>query len=78
MYPKINTFLLSHQYLDLKKVPGFYQFFYSFDFEVMQVPWGFLYIHIYFDLKYLLFITSIAIVFRGPAKDQLPIVQGAV
>ncbi|XP_019379437.1 PREDICTED: nucleolar pre-ribosomal-associated protein 1 [Gavialis gangeticus] len=33
MYSKINKFLLSHQYLDLKKVPGFYQFFYSFDLE---------------------------------------------
>uniref|UniRef100_A0A8C3XSH8 Nucleolar pre-ribosomal-associated protein 1 n=1 Tax=Chelydra serpentina TaxID=8475 RepID=A0A8C3XSH8_CHESE len=33
MYTKINTFLLSHQYLDLKKVPGFYQLFYSFDLE---------------------------------------------
>ncbi|XP_010721557.3 nucleolar pre-ribosomal-associated protein 1-like, partial [Meleagris gallopavo] len=33
MYTKINRFLLSHQYLDLRKVPGFFQFFYSFDFE---------------------------------------------
>ncbi|XP_074853089.1 nucleolar pre-ribosomal-associated protein 1 [Carettochelys insculpta] len=33
MYIKINKFLLSHQYLDLKKVPGFYQLFYSFDLE---------------------------------------------
>uniref|UniRef100_A0A674K4R5 URB1 ribosome biogenesis homolog n=1 Tax=Terrapene triunguis TaxID=2587831 RepID=A0A674K4R5_9SAUR len=33
MYTKINKFLLSHQYLDLKKVPGFYQLFYSFDLE---------------------------------------------
>lgn len=35
MYTKINRFLLSHQYLDLRKVPGFFQLFYSFDFEVM-------------------------------------------
>ncbi|NXX39942.1 NPA1P protein, partial [Tricholaema leucomelas] len=33
MYIKINRFLLSHQYLDLKKVPGFFQLFYSFEFE---------------------------------------------
>ncbi|NWI87655.1 NPA1P protein, partial [Pitta sordida] len=33
MYVKVNRFLLSHQYLDLKKVPGFFQLFYSFDFE---------------------------------------------
>ncbi|KAM4683456.1 nucleolar pre-ribosomal-associated protein 1 isoform 1-T1 [Amazona ochrocephala] len=33
MYIKINRFLLSHQYLDLRKVPGFFQLFYSFDFE---------------------------------------------
>ncbi|KFQ32136.1 Nucleolar pre-ribosomal-associated protein 1, partial [Merops nubicus] len=33
MYIKINKFLLSHQYLDLRKVPGFFQLFYSFDFE---------------------------------------------
>ncbi|XP_054247582.1 nucleolar pre-ribosomal-associated protein 1 [Indicator indicator] len=33
MYIKVNRFLLSHQYLDLKKVPGFFQLFYSFDFE---------------------------------------------
>ncbi|XP_071418630.1 nucleolar pre-ribosomal-associated protein 1 [Pithys albifrons albifrons] len=33
MYIKLNRFLLSHQYLDLKKVPGFFQLFYSFDFE---------------------------------------------
>lgn len=36
MYIKVNRFLLSHQYLDLKKVPGFFQLFYSFEFEVMQ------------------------------------------
>ncbi|NWQ98270.1 NPA1P protein, partial [Burhinus bistriatus] len=33
MYMKVNRFLLSHQYLDLRKVPGFFQLFYSFDFE---------------------------------------------
>ncbi|XP_025959367.2 nucleolar pre-ribosomal-associated protein 1 isoform X2 [Dromaius novaehollandiae] len=33
MYTKINRFLLSHQYLDLRKVPGFFQLFYSFDLE---------------------------------------------
>ncbi|NXW84799.1 NPA1P protein, partial [Alopecoenas beccarii] len=33
MYMKINRFLLSHQYLDLRKVPAFFQLFYSFDFE---------------------------------------------
>ncbi|NWR70263.1 NPA1P protein, partial [Centropus unirufus] len=33
MYLKINRFLLSHQYLDLRKVPGFFQLFYSSDFE---------------------------------------------
>ncbi|XP_051464954.1 nucleolar pre-ribosomal-associated protein 1 isoform X2 [Apus apus] len=33
MYIKVNRFLLSHQYLDLRKVPGFFQLFYSFDFE---------------------------------------------
>ncbi|XP_048349854.1 nucleolar pre-ribosomal-associated protein 1 isoform X2 [Sphaerodactylus townsendi] len=33
MYTKLNRFLLSHQYLDLKKVPGFFQLFYSFDIE---------------------------------------------
>ncbi|KFQ34461.1 Nucleolar pre-ribosomal-associated protein 1, partial [Mesitornis unicolor] len=33
MYLKVNRFLLSHQYLDLRKVPGFFQLFYSFDFE---------------------------------------------
>uniref|UniRef100_A0A8D0H9D5 URB1 ribosome biosis homolog n=1 Tax=Sphenodon punctatus TaxID=8508 RepID=A0A8D0H9D5_SPHPU len=31
MYTKLNKFLLSHQYLDLRKVPGFFQLFYSFD-----------------------------------------------
>nr|XP_056714188.1 nucleolar pre-ribosomal-associated protein 1 [Euleptes europaea] len=33
MYTKLNRFLLSHQYLNLKKVPGFFQLFYSFDIE---------------------------------------------
>ncbi|GCC30464.1 nucleolar pre-ribosomal-associated protein 1 isoform X1 [Chiloscyllium punctatum] len=33
MYMKINHFLLAHQYLDLKKVPGFFKLFYSFDME---------------------------------------------
>ncbi|XP_020764535.2 LOW QUALITY PROTEIN: nucleolar pre-ribosomal-associated protein 1 [Odocoileus virginianus] len=33
MYMKINKFLLSHEYLNMSKVPGFYQFFYSSDFE---------------------------------------------
>ncbi|XP_068831564.1 nucleolar pre-ribosomal-associated protein 1 [Capricornis sumatraensis] len=33
MYMKINRFLLSHEYLNMSKVPGFYQFFYSSDFE---------------------------------------------
>ncbi|XP_059506193.1 nucleolar pre-ribosomal-associated protein 1 isoform X2 [Stegostoma tigrinum] len=33
MYMKINNFLLAHQYLDLKKVPGFFKLFYSFDME---------------------------------------------
>ncbi|CAI9586076.1 unnamed protein product [Staurois parvus] len=33
MYIKVNRFLLSHEYLDLKKVPDFYRLFYSFDIE---------------------------------------------
>ncbi|XP_054829571.1 nucleolar pre-ribosomal-associated protein 1 [Eublepharis macularius] len=33
MYTKLNKFLLSHQDLDLKKVPGFFRLFYSFDVE---------------------------------------------
>ncbi|XP_033865183.3 nucleolar pre-ribosomal-associated protein 1-like [Acipenser ruthenus] len=33
MYQIVNKFLLSHQYLDLKKVPGFFKLFYSFDLE---------------------------------------------
>uniref|UniRef100_M3XPW4 URB1 ribosome biogenesis homolog n=1 Tax=Mustela putorius furo TaxID=9669 RepID=M3XPW4_MUSPF len=33
MYLKINKFLLSHEYLNMSKVPGFYQFFYSSDLE---------------------------------------------
>ncbi|XP_066475924.1 nucleolar pre-ribosomal-associated protein 1 [Tiliqua scincoides] len=40
MYSKLNKFLLSHQYLDLKKVPGFFQLFYSFDLEhKMEREW---------------------------------------
>lgn len=34
MYLKVNKFLLSHENLNMNKVPGFYQFFYSSDFEV--------------------------------------------
>nr|XP_019585736.1 PREDICTED: nucleolar pre-ribosomal-associated protein 1 [Rhinolophus sinicus] len=33
MYLKIHKFLLSHEYLNMNKVPGFYQFFYSSDLE---------------------------------------------
>ncbi|KAM6161615.1 nucleolar pre-ribosomal-associated protein 1 [Erethizon dorsatum] len=33
MYWKISKFLLSHDHLNMDKVPGFYQFFYSSDFE---------------------------------------------
>ncbi|XP_053312783.1 nucleolar pre-ribosomal-associated protein 1 [Spea bombifrons] len=33
MYIKISKFILSHQYLDMKKVPDFYKLFYSFDLE---------------------------------------------
>ncbi|XP_043449674.1 nucleolar pre-ribosomal-associated protein 1 [Prionailurus bengalensis] len=33
MYLKISKFLLSHEYLNMNKVPGFYQFFFSSDFE---------------------------------------------
>ncbi|XP_063161512.1 nucleolar pre-ribosomal-associated protein 1 [Candoia aspera] len=40
MYTKLNRFLLSHQYLDLRKVPGFFQLFYSFDSEhKMERKW---------------------------------------
>lgn len=35
MYLKINKFLLSHEYLNMSKVPGFFQFFFSSDFEVV-------------------------------------------
>ena len=35
MYLKISKFLLSHEYLNMNKVPGFYQFFFSSDFVVM-------------------------------------------
>lgn len=34
MYLKINKFLLSHEDLNMSKVPGFFQFFYSSDFQV--------------------------------------------
>uniref|UniRef100_S4RZR1 URB1 ribosome biogenesis homolog n=1 Tax=Petromyzon marinus TaxID=7757 RepID=S4RZR1_PETMA len=34
MYSRINIFLLSHQYLDSKKIPAFYKFFFSQDVEV--------------------------------------------
>ncbi|XP_062982759.1 nucleolar pre-ribosomal-associated protein 1 [Elgaria multicarinata webbii] len=41
MYTKLNRFLLSHQYLDLKKVPGFFHLFYSFDSEhKMEREWA--------------------------------------
>lgn len=33
MYLKISKFLLSHDYLNMDKVPGFFQFFYSSDFQ---------------------------------------------
>ncbi|XP_023681933.2 nucleolar pre-ribosomal-associated protein 1 isoform X1 [Paramormyrops kingsleyae] len=33
MYMVINKFLLAHQDLDLKRVPAFFRFFYSFDLE---------------------------------------------
>ncbi|KAG9348441.1 hypothetical protein JZ751_002176, partial [Albula glossodonta] len=33
MYMIVNKFLLTHQYLNLKKVPEFFQLFYSFDLE---------------------------------------------
>ncbi|XP_053789962.1 nucleolar pre-ribosomal-associated protein 1-like isoform X2 [Vidua chalybeata] len=33
VYIRVKRFLLSHRYLDLRKVPGFLQLFYSFDFE---------------------------------------------
>ncbi|XP_069744854.1 nucleolar pre-ribosomal-associated protein 1 isoform X2 [Narcine bancroftii] len=33
MYMRVNRFLLTHQYLNLKKVPGFFKLFYSFDME---------------------------------------------
>ncbi|KAH0624869.1 hypothetical protein JD844_032735 [Phrynosoma platyrhinos] len=41
MYTKLNKFLLSHQFLDLKKVPGFFHLFYSFDLEhKMEREWA--------------------------------------
>ncbi|XP_053797405.1 synaptojanin-1-like isoform X2 [Vidua chalybeata] len=33
VYIRVKRFLLSHRCLDLRKVPGFLQLFYSFDFE---------------------------------------------
>ncbi|XP_066555925.1 nucleolar pre-ribosomal-associated protein 1 [Amia ocellicauda] len=33
MYMIVNKFLLTHQYLDLKKVPEFFKLFYSFDLQ---------------------------------------------
>ncbi|KAL6089113.1 hypothetical protein STEG23_008301 [Scotinomys teguina] len=33
MYWKISKFLLSHEHLNMDKLPGFYQFFYSSDFQ---------------------------------------------
>ncbi|XP_066226445.1 nucleolar pre-ribosomal-associated protein 1 isoform X1 [Saccopteryx leptura] len=33
MYLKINKFLLAHEHLNMNKVPGFFQFFYSSDFQ---------------------------------------------
>lgn len=35
MYWKISKFLLSHENLNMDKLPGFYQFFYSSDFQVV-------------------------------------------
>ncbi|XP_053810006.1 serine/arginine repetitive matrix protein 1-like [Vidua chalybeata] len=46
VYIRVKRFLLSHRYLDLRKVPGFLQLFYSFDFEYKtarvdpQISWG--------------------------------------
>lgn len=37
MYLKLSKFLLSHQHLNMSKVPGFYQFFFNSDFEVCVV-----------------------------------------
>lgn len=34
MYWKISKFLLSHDSVNMDKLPGFYQFFYSSDFQV--------------------------------------------
>ncbi|KAL4647749.1 nucleolar pre-ribosomal-associated protein 1 [Arapaima gigas] len=33
MYLALNKFLLAHQYLDLKRIPEFFRFFFSFDTE---------------------------------------------
>lgn len=34
MYVVLNRFLLSHQSLDLRRVPEFFKLFYGFDLEV--------------------------------------------
>ncbi|XP_053791908.1 nucleolar pre-ribosomal-associated protein 1-like isoform X2 [Vidua chalybeata] len=39
VYIRVKRFLLSHRYLDLRKVPGFLQLFYSFDFETDCSQW---------------------------------------
>ncbi|XP_053832805.1 uncharacterized protein LOC128806937 [Vidua macroura] len=42
VYIRVKRFLLSHRCLDLRKVPGFLQLFYSFDFEEFKMLflWG--------------------------------------
>ncbi|EHH17017.1 URB1 ribosome biogenesis 1-like protein [Macaca mulatta] len=40
MYLKVSNFLLSHEYLNMDKVPGFYQFFYSSD-QKSEQEWVF-------------------------------------
>ncbi|CAM9558740.1 unnamed protein product [Lampetra fluviatilis] len=42
MYSRINIFLLSHQYLDSKKIPAFYKFFFSQDVEEREWSLGLL------------------------------------
>ncbi|XP_053789715.1 nucleolar pre-ribosomal-associated protein 1-like isoform X2 [Vidua chalybeata] len=39
VYIKVKEIPLSHRYLDLRKVPGFLQLFYSFDFEKTEREW---------------------------------------
>ncbi|XP_053788361.1 nucleolar pre-ribosomal-associated protein 1-like isoform X2 [Vidua chalybeata] len=39
VYIRVKRFLLSHRCLDLRKVPGFLQLFYSFDFEKTEREW---------------------------------------